>query len=154
MSVSKPLMSLGILLIVVMLTGFAVGYFSHKEYVPVKMIVTATETFTEIVNHTETVTEIKNITIVLYKQVDYVDVKIVSKGGVEATVYVTNKGNTTLKYALIYVRGFGKIFGPYEMTPTEIVVKELEPGVTRAYDITLPALSDTVYICLLVPQKM
>jgi hypothetical protein len=136
----------------ILLAGYGLGYTSHKEYVPITITSTEFRTVTMTETITTTVYEVKNITVLLYKPVEWLDVKVRRISFTTLRVYLTNRGNTTLYNIVVYVRLWEHITGFTE--PIELIISDIEPGITRTIDVTLSLFSSYVYICILVPQPI
>jgi hypothetical protein len=136
----------------ILLAGYGLGYTSHKEYVPI--IITSTEfrtvTMTETI--TTTVYEVKNITVLLYKPIEQLEVSIRKLRETTLRMYVTNRGNTTLYNIVIYIKALETLLG--QSTTREIFIEDIEPGVTRTYDIWVPPFTKYLYMIVLPPEPV
>ena len=159
----KNLITIGIV-VAILLAGYGLGYTTHKEFIPVPITVpspvTVTSTVTAVsiatttrTEHvTTTVYEVKNITIMLYKPIEQLDVSVRKTKEMNLRIYVTNKGNTTLRNIVIYIKTLEIFFGL--STTKEIVIEDIEPGITKTYDIWVQPFTKYLYMFVLVPQPI
>jgi hypothetical protein len=136
--------------VAVLLAGYGLGYATHKEYVHV--FVTSTVFRAITMTETTTVYEVKNITVLLYKPIEQLEVSIRKLRETTLRIYVTNRGSRTLYNVVIYIKALETLLG--QTTSREIFIEDIEPGVTRTYDIWIPPFTKYLYIAVLPPQPI